>query len=352
MNRDRELDQAKSAVFLDNNSAFLGCLLCNLTFVWSDKVKTAGVTDTTFFWNPEWFDSLSKNERSGVLLHELWHIALLHGARRKDRDPKKWNAACDIRINNNLLRDGYMLPQGGLFDQYYMDDSYTEEQIYDDLLSALEEQPWGTNVLESSQNQITAVQAAVVTSKIAGNTAGVSSSLLESFLRPKLPWKVLLHKYLLDKLNQDWSWSRPNRRFRDIYMPSLKEDDGRLISIAMFLDTSGSITDEDLKRFTSEVKFIQEELNPEILSVIQFDTEIQDEKIYREDQKFQKITLKGFGGTDYSPVREYILKHKPTVSIIFTDLYADPMEPVETEVIWIVSNNSEDAPTGKTYHVE
>lgn len=108
--RDRALEKVKAAVFIGSNAAFLGCLMCRLNFRWSTEVKTAGVSDTTFLWNPDWFDSLTKEERKGVLLHELWHIALLHGLRVGSRDPKKWNIACVAKNTLITMADGSKKP--------------------------------------------------------------------------------------------------------------------------------------------------------------------------------------------------------------------------------------------------
>ena len=117
MNRNRALDQIKAATFIGKNAAFLGCLLCGLSFQWSKSIPTAGITpNNCFIWNPDWFDSLTFEERKFILLHELWHIALLHGIRCGDRDPKRWVAACDYRINANLVKDGYdtIVGEGGV----------------------------------------------------------------------------------------------------------------------------------------------------------------------------------------------------------------------------------------------
>lgn len=355
MNRDRALDQCKTAAFLDSNAAFLGCLLCNLTFEWNDKVtQTACVTDTTFHWNPYWFDTLSPEERKGVLMHELWHIALLHGLRGKDKEHLKWNVACDYRINSNLVKDGYILPDGALLDSYFDDPDWSEEKIYNYLPDQnLPEQAWGTGTFSDSAEQVTIVQNAMVSARFAGDVPGEVEEVMKNFLKPKLNWKQLLHRYLLDKIDPEWSWNKPNKRYRDIYMPTLLPQEGRLITVAMFLDTSGSIEDEDAKRFISEVKYVQEVLNPEKLYVVQFDTVIQDEKVYTENHPFNSINVKGRGGTDYECIRQYILKYKPTVSIIFTDLYADDIGDVgKNELIWIVKNNPDNAPKGITIHVD
>lgn len=356
MDRDRALDQVKAATFIGKNAAFLGCLLCGLNFSWSKEIPTAGVTTNNhFIWNPDFFDSLSFKERQFILLHELWHIALLHGVRCGDRDPKRWIAACDYRINANLINDGYTdMPQGGLYNEDWAGDEWSEETIY----ATLPENPsnaqsWGGSDFQASgMEQISLVQTALNTAKMAGDVPGNVEKTFHEFLKPKLNWKVILHRYLLDLIEPDYSWTKPNRRFRDVYLPSLLPQEGRLISIAVFLDTSGSISEEETKRFISEVKFIQENLNPEKLMVVQFDTEIQDEKIYTSENRFTNLEVKGYGGTSFVPVRDYILKNKPTVSLIFTDLYARPMESVgKLKVFWITTSDF-DAEIGETIHVE
>lgn len=350
--RDRALEKVKAAVFIGSNAAFLGCLMCRLNFRWSTEVETAGVTDTTFLWNPDWFDSLTFEERKGVLLHELWHIALLHGLRKGNKNYKKWNIACDHRINNNLSREGVKLPKGAVCDIYFEDDSWSEEKIYGFLDDDEKEQTWGTQELSESPSQVSLVQTAIATAKLSGTDPGRSSQLLKELLKPKLPWKQLLHKYLLEKFNKDYSFARPNRRFQDIYLPSLRDDDGRLVNIAMFLDTSGSITEEEIKRFVSEVKFVKDNLNPKELRVVQFDTQIQDEIVYNEFDSLKQFKVKGFGGTNYKCVHKYIMEHKPTLSLIFTDLYANEMDPVgKLDVIWISSTPDLDGPFGETIHV-
>lgn len=349
--RDRALEKVKASVFMGSNAAFLGCLLCGLNFRWTTEVETAGVNNTEFVWNPDWFDSLTKEERKGVLLHELWHLALLHGLRQGDRDPIKWNAACDYRINANLIMDGYTLPEGGLYSEKYKSNGWSEEMIYDDLPDMPNPQSWGESVAKGAGNQVALVQAALTSTAMAGTAPGDVSKVIKDLLKPKLPWKTLLHKYLLEKFDKDYSLERPNRRFQDIYLPSLRESDGRLINIAMYLDTSGSITEEEIKRFITEVKYVKEHFNPQELRIVQFDTEIQHEDVYNESSNLKAFNIEGFGGTDLECVRNHILKHKPALSIIFSDLYVDPMEPVgKLDVLWISSSDKE-GPFGVTIHV-
>ena len=356
MDRDRALEQVKVATFMGKNAAFLGCLMCNLQFSWSEEIKTAGVSDKVFLWNPTWFDSLSQDERIFVLLHELWHIALLHGLRLGNRDPEKWNIACDLRINANLIREGYVKAKGGLYEPLYEDDDWSEERIYEDLPNGvIQPQSWGSSLQESTSNtnQVCLVQTALSAAQMVGTTPGNVSRVLDAFLKPKLPWRRVLRNFLLDQLDPEWSWNRPNRRYQDLYLPSLLPQEGRLTKVAMFLDTSGSVDADDIQRFTSEVKFVQEELKPIELIVIQFDTKIQKINVYNENHPFKRIKVRGCGGTNYECLRQYILKNKPTLSVIFTDLYARPMKSVgKNKVLWVVKNNLKDAPIGKTIHVD
>lgn len=357
MNRDRALDQVKAATFIGKNAAFLGCLLCGLNFRWSNEIPTAAVTtNKQFIWNPKFFDSLTFEQRQFILLHELWHIALLHGLRCGDREHKRWVAACDYRINANLIADGYEMPEGGLYSYDFADPDISEEEIYEALPPDPENQsqPWGGDQFEMSPSEtIALVQTALNTAKMAGDTPGDVEKVFKDYVKPKLNWKVLLHRYLLDMIEPDYSWTKPNRRFRDVYLPSLLPQEGRLISIALFLDTSGSISEKETQRFISEAKYIQEVLNPEKLIIVQFDTAIQEETVYTSEKRFKGIKIKGYGGTDYRPVRDYILKHKLTLSLIFTDLYADPMGDVgKNKVIWITTSPNLEGSVGETIHVE
>ena len=44
---------------------------------------------------------------------------------------------------------------------------------------------------------------------------------IDELLNPKLPWQVILHKFLDTRVKEDYSWARKNRRYHSAYMPSL-----------------------------------------------------------------------------------------------------------------------------------
>ena len=332
---------------------FLTSLLYSLKLVWADDIPTAGTNGILLKINPKFFYELSKEERLFVILHELWHVAKLHSIRRESRDPRLWNIACDYHINNLLLKENYSSFKITVMKDCYKDEKYkdlSEEEIYEELLkqypNGLPDNEYSGNNLsgdlkeldqEEKSKAIAKVMEATQTAKAMGCDVGSGiTSLLSKFIKPSINWKKVLYKYmtaLLDK--SDYSWRKPNRRFSDIYLPSRVESDGRLTHLLYFLDVSGSIEESQIVRFNSEIKHIKESLNPDKLTLVQFDTRIQRVDVFTSTQKFTNIHVVAGGGTSYSEVHDYILKEKPTASVIFTDLCCTPMQEVDSPVIWV-----------------
>ena len=383
---DKDFDRVKAKVFLGKNAAFLGPLMCGLNFHWSMDVETACTNGLTLQWNPKFYWSIPFMTRVTILVHELWHVALLHMIRRGDRDPEGWNIAADICINNMLVQDGYTwegfrpyidrsmdnLPAEEIYLQRYGNRKVlTREQI----ISEFEHLPeWKDftkdmplpepDLIEPGEGDgdpagvvntvITAFHSANMNGG-AGSMPGEVSMILKRFLQPKLPWEQLLFKFFNELANQDYRWSRPNRRYEDVYLPSLGDDEtGGLDHIMYFLDVSGSISDMDVTRFNSEVKYIKDTFNPEMLDLIQFDTRIQDIQTFTKDEPFEELLVIGRGGTSLEPVREHIIKHRPTAVVIFSDLCCEVMEklPFSVPIIWVCINNRDaEVKEGQLVHI-
>lgn len=361
---DRELDRTKSSVFLDKyNPGFLGSLMCSLNFMWSKELPTAGTDGTVLVWNPDYFVRLPKPSRSTDLTHELWHVGLLHNLRRGSRNHEIWNIACDIRIDLLLEEAGFTFEgiQGVPRDPKYK--GWAEEDIYDDLINNNPPTNMQCTCCASQMPDInpqTLVNSVVMAmhqakqSGQAGNLPGVIKETLDKFLEPVIPWETVLMAFFTDMLQEDYSWKRPNRRYEDMYLPSKFTDDGRLEHLIYYLDVSGSITDSQALRFSSEVKFIQEVLKPQKLTLVQFDTKIQSSKEFKEEEPFDDIEIIGRGGTSLVCVREHILEHNPTAAVIFTDMEVAPMQKLDKDipVVWAIMDNPHGtAPFGKVIHI-
>jgi predicted metal-dependent peptidase len=374
----RELDRTKSAAFMGKNAAFLGSLLCGMDFQWTYNVPTAATDGETLFWNPKFFQELSVDTRQTVLMHELWHPGRLHFIRQGHRDPKLWNYATDIRINNDLKAEGYSFD--GL-DGCWMDPQYPpgmpEEDIYDDLvkrgikpppsfpfflgppgigqedLGDLLPGPGDKDAISRIINRVVrAVQQAKLSG--AGDIPGDIEQVISRFLKPIVPWEQVLRNFMSDLVVESYSWQRPNRRYPDMYLPSRYEDEGRLAKLNYYEDVSGSISDEDAIRFNSEFKYVKETFGPEEMTLVQFDTRITQELKYKASDPFDQVKIIGRGGTSLVPVREHIIKHKPTAAVIFSDMYCKPMEdlPFRIPIIWVcIANQTATVPFGQLIHI-
>lgn len=383
----RELDITKSKVFLGENAAFLGTLMSSMNFVWSRSIPTAATNGETFWWNPDFFLSLEAETRKTVLIHELWHAGLLHMVRRGDRDPYIWNVACDYRINNGLEDDGYSFKG---IENCCKDQSYglqAEEDIYDQLM---QNQPtpkpmWGpgpctpngsggtgqqnsvpedpsnpgqyTDMIPSSKESNTAavnnVVRAIHQAKKAGQPGSIPGGLeeyIEEFLKPIVPWEQLLHKWMRDLLDTKYTMARPRRRYihSGIYLPERVPEEGRLEHLCFYQDTSGSMSQKELQRTNSEIKYIWDSMQPKKLTTVQFDTKIHKIDEFNEGDRYERMVIMGRGGTDLRKVRQHIIDSRPTAVVIFTDLYVEPMEdlPFDVPVLWITHTTDIQPPFG------
>jgi predicted metal-dependent peptidase len=385
----KELDRAKSGVFLGNNAAFLGSLMCSMNFHWDRSVPTAATDGVNLYWNPDWFLSLKPEARKTVLVHELWHPARLHFHRQGTRDPKIWNYATDIRINNELTAEGYSFDgiEGCWRDTKYPP-GMPEEDIYDDLMKNQTPPPpqggWGQppppcnggnggsepggpnpdsgcDMLPAdkgtSATAINNVVRAIHQAKLgggAGTIPGDVELLISKFLSPVLPWELLLNQFMQDLIQEEYTWRQPNRRFPDMYLPSRYQDEGKLTHLIYYEDVSGSISDVDCLRFNSEVKHVKDTFQPSKMTLVQFDTRITQEIVFYDDDPFDQIKILGRGGTSLVPVRAHILHHRPTAAIIFSDLDCAPMEPLglDIPILWIcIRNGKAKVPFGKLIHI-
>ena len=150
-----------------------------------------------------------------------------------------------------------------------------------------------------------------------------------------------------------------NRRLlaADIYMPSLVGE--RVGHVVVGIDTSGSIGKAELTAFISELKFILENVHPEKMDLLYWDTEVENHEVYTEGnmQGVEAVTqVRGGGGTNPVCVDKY-LKDKaihPECIIMLTDGYVgDWGNAWEAPTLWaIIDNPTCTAPVGKTMHLE
>ena len=88
-----------------------------------------------------------------------------------------------------------------------------------------------------------AAQQAIQSGKLEGDMA----RMVDYLLQPKLPWRMLLARFMTATARDDYNYSRPSTRRGDpaIY-PSLRSSE---TNIVVAVDTSGSISEEEIKEF-------------------------------------------------------------------------------------------------------
>lgn len=175
---------------------------------------------------------------------------------------------------------------------------------------------------------------------------------IDNIRKSRVPWTRVFHRYVGTALaKEDYSYAQPNRRFigQDLYMPTLLSY--KLGTIAIAVDTSGSIGEKELTAMASELKKISA-LVSEVI-VMSCDAKVHSFEIIRDMTNFQKAVkaIKGGGGTDFRPPFE-MLKQKritPEVMIYMTDGHGT--FPVKKDVkyptIWLMTTEIK-APFGTT----
>ena len=130
---------------------------------------------------------------------------------------------------------------------------------------------------------------------------------------------------MTDAAARDYSWSVPNRRFIDsgLYLPSIRSEG--MGTLAVIIDTSGSVDSDALAAFWSEVREVAAEVEPERIVALQVDAAVQDEEHYAPGELPDQIVVKGRWGTDFRPGFARLAEQgiRPAVCLYFTDLDCD-----------------------------
>lgn len=349
----RKIDKAKLRLVTEKNTVFFSALLANLRVLITSDVATAATDGTYIKLNPEFILDLSTSQLLGLILHEVMHVVYEHTDRRRalGLNPQKWNMAGDYVINNDLVSRGYLLPDGGLVDPQYR--GMSTRQVYDRLPDNSADgfemdivlTPGNTESEqeEHAETVKSNLIKAVTQAQMSNDIGSVPKELLreiDEILNPKLPWNTILLNHMSSFAKEDYTWSRPNKRFwPDFYMPGMRSEALNQITVA--IDVSGSVSKAELSAFMAEIRYIWEWLKPQSMRLIGFDTRIHDDLMFKQGESLTDVRLAGGGGTNIAPVTETIRKDSPEVSIIFTDGHFDHsgIGKTPTDLFWIILGN-------------
>ena len=205
-------------------------------------------------------------------------------------------------------------------------------------------------------------QGSILVGKMGGNVDRNISEMLV----PKINWKDALREFVksVTQGKDQTSWRRLHKRYiaSDIIMPSSYDE--KVGNIVIGIDTSGSIGTEELTQFLSEVKSICDEVSPEAIDVLYWDTHVASRETYQNNELSNLVESTkpaGGGGTEPACVPKYIHKHnmRGECLLMLTDGYIPNQEPsnwdIPMPVLWCVKGNkqfNDSQVVGKVVHVE
>jgi predicted metal-dependent peptidase len=362
---------------------FFGSVLLTINKKESDKVPTAGVglngLNIELLINKEFWENLSDNHKTGLLIHELGHVINFHLTDYKHlTDHKIANIAMDLYINqtipSHMLPDGgctcevFDLPEGHDTNWYYNElikQKNNNQETMQNLLNAIAngestfsdsdgneitipEHNWddiknqndatkkiiAKSILTSLNNVVKEMQ-----SSNPGSIPGGIEAMLEALNKiepPKFNWKAYVKRFV-GVSTETWTYkTRRKKSQRFVGMPGLKEFYYSNILVA--IDTSGSVNKNDLKEFQNELFHLHK--TGHSINIILADTEIQAKFKFNPKEPFK---INGRGGTCFQPVIDYYRENikKYSCLMYFTDGEAATPTDVKGNILWVHGSDHE-----------
>nr|MCR5267183.1 VWA-like domain-containing protein [Lachnospiraceae bacterium] len=160
----------------------------------------------------------------------------------------------------------------------------------------------------------------------------------------------------------DYSFCPPDKRYgdSDFFLPDFNEKDDKIEKILFMIDTSGSMSDHEIRRCYSEIKGAIDQFNGKLEGWLGFfDAAVTEPQLFSDEEEFLVIHPVGGGGTSFEVIFEYVRDHMeadPPVSIvILTDGYApfpDRSKTMGIPVLWIINNEKVTPPWGKIARIK
>jgi predicted metal-dependent peptidase len=369
---------SKTTIQLILKEPFYGHFFTGLLKEVTDKIPTMAVGSTAnkmvkLYVNPNfWTEVLSTPEyRYGVLKHEILHIVFKHILTGKQYPNKRiFNIAADIVVNQFIEKK--QLPEGAILLEHFAelnleinkDVGYYYEKllkiwrkdagkscpILEKLMNssswAIEMHDlWGKEFEKMNESERKIIESMIhdvlqnsvkrIGPKSIGNLPlGLQEYINELILsfEPTIDWKRQLRLFVGSSIRTYLKNTirRPSKRYGTT--PGIKIKSRQKILVA--IDTSGSIDNDDLSEFFSELYHIWKQ-KAEIY-VVECDTHIHAKYFYRG---IMPELIHGRGGTDFNePIRFANEAYLADAIIYFTDgVCVAPTVPNRKPIMWLIS---------------
>lgn len=390
---DKKLEKAFAKIGLEFEALSLYPMTWNIYE--SEKVDTMGTDFRNLYYSPSFVDQVSLEELIAVVLHEVFHCVFLHPelvdrGMSRNRNRFVWTLALEQVVNAEVVEvianTQYRLPgkpidpikivSGKLeiSERGYVYSSdlagKNEVEVYEILMKNYE--PGSENAVlpeqialvgdvipqqkMSSEDKQNAVEKAVATIKRLQKTGKVTANLerfLKDLIQPRVPWQRILQQFVSQVVDghEEFSFTKPNIRrqpIKDVVIPATQQT--RIDEPVVVFDTSGSIDDDTIRRFASELYRLFKDV-VENITIITTDNKVNEiVKVNSIKEVMQKVKFRGGGGTDFRPLFERVKKCE--FMIFFTDGYADyPEKAPAYPVLWVLTKDHKKPPFGKVAYI-
>lgn len=327
------------------------------------------------YYSPDFVVSESPEALATVLLHESMHCLMAHNERfasvtDSERNPYIWNICGDCAINHVLDESEMPWTEKVTPVRYFnyedtgVNQSMITETAYAEMLKWRDENSSqddprftppdcgsvaGGSVREYELEKndedapgFSAEQRAGMRDQVAGeilvrgeDRGDIPGGLLrwaQNHLDPQVDWRKQLGVSLRRAVasisgRRDYSFMRPSRRQEamrligsSVLLPSLRQPAPPKVSVV--LDTSGSITDLDLRKYLGEISGIIKAVGfVGGVQVIACDAEAQPPQTFKNANRLEEIELLGGGGTDMRKGIDAAIssRQSPDVVVVITD---------------------------------
>jgi hypothetical protein len=330
---------------------------------------------------------------NGIILHENLHIGLRHPIHAMVlfmENANRANMAADFVVNDFIMEihkkypDLVELPEGGCYDPKY------HNMNVRDVYKLLKDEEGGKGkggqggskgspsgggeyqfdkhgfgdklTMEQAKEMDARVDRAIREGALLAGRLGVDlPRQITELLEPVVDWKAELSEFVSAacKGKDEYTWRKFNRRqlANDMYLPSVENE--TIGEVIVAIDTSGSIGQEQINAFASELVSICEAVQPDAVRVLWWDTKVHGQQLFTDNYQNIGAMLKpqGGGGTRVSCVAEYLNKNKYKAEcvLVFTDGYLESSVTwdISAPTLWLVTENKNWVPpVGKVVHVK
>jgi predicted metal-dependent peptidase len=377
-------------------ASFFGNLASRMKLVESSSwCDTAATNGRDFYYNSEFVEKLSVKQLEFLFGHEILHICFEHFLRRGSRDVRLSNIAQDFAINILLVDEkiGTVIDQVPLcLDPVYRGKSW--EEIYellienatvvslDDILAGMdslddhlsqddsgdgdgdEDGKEGSGRPKFSKAEWQEIRDSLKEAMVqahaaaAGNVPAAIKRLIQDMTEPKMNWRELLQMNIQSIVRSNYSFSRPSRKgwASGAILPGMIPE--QTIDIAIALDMSGSIGQNEISIFLGEISGIMSQYTDYKIDLFCYDTQVYNSIVITADNAGDLLTYEpvGGGGTDYTCILEHLKENNlsPKKLVNFTDGYVSDYVSELGELFSVLTiifgNEGCTIPYGETVH--